>query len=391
MVEDGIRAGGKAQLEGKTEGEVTTIAIPVENLVSLPVRVPGGDLAVAEGVAMTELEDLGVETPLKGDKIVHAGYLTRSLSDADPQLGWGFGLSAPPPFPEGNEIRYCPSPLLLPLPGDGVSIWKEFGRLVAAWMSGGHLVHCSPLTSCRLDRDLVLEVFTITQSLRDDGHFDLPLPVCFFGFDAEKTDSDFVRCAEEVAGTVCEFAEDLEPRLPGEVLPVILPTALAARLAARRRLGLAMIGIGSVFALLLMVLLALAGSTWWRKGRLDAREATLRDGAEDVQRVRLARERWQTMAGALEPDSFPIELLHQCVLLMPESGVRLTQFECGGGKLIVSGVATSARQALAYRDQFDRAGPLGVFRWTLPSPDILRDGQASFRAEGKSIYATDDF
>ena len=96
------------------------------------------------------------------------------------------------------------------------------------------------------------------------------------------------------------------------------------------------------------------------------------------------------MAGALEPEEFPIELLYQCVLLMPESGVRLTDFEFGNGKLAVSGVATTARQALAYRDQFDREGPLAVFRWKLPVPNILRDGQASFRAEGENVYANDD-
>jgi hypothetical protein len=390
---DGMQAGELVQLDARGDCQELIIALPVESLVSLPVCVPGGDAVVAEGVALTEMEDLGVESPLKGnDGISHAGYVPGSSPGADPQRGWGFALTKAPPLPEGAEIRYCPSVALLPLPDEGIAIWGEGGRLVSAWTFDGHLVHCSPLTSSRLDQDLAMEILTITASLEADGHIDGASGLYLFGLDAQGgSDGEFLQAVERGLGRAPECAEALQPRLPEKALPAIVPTGLAARLVARRRAARVMTTIGSVFALLTIVLVALCAATWWRAGRLDEREAALQAGAGDVQRIRFARERWQSMAGALEPESFPIELLHQCVLLMPESGVRLTRFECGGGRLTVSGVATNARQALAYRDQFDRDGPLGVFRWTLPSPDILRDGQASFRAEGKSIYATDDY
>ena len=391
VVDEEIRDLGEAMPDENTGSDSITIAIPVSQLISLPVLVPVDDRTVAEGVAMTELEDLGTRTPLTGSQISHAGYIPYSQNGTDPQRGWGYGLTVVPALPEGEDIHYAPSPLLLELPEDGVAIWKEFGQLVAAWTSEGHLRHCSPLSSGRPDSNLAHEIITITRRLSEDGHLGCWPMIRLFGSEvADEADADFSRIITEATENAPAFKEALRPCFPTDPLPPIVPEALAARLAARRRISTILLATSSFLVVLILGLLFLAGATRLSEARLNDRQAWLNENALDVERIRSTRERWQSMAGALEPEEFPIELLYQCVLLMPESGVRLTDFEFGNGKLAVSGVATTARQALAYRDQFDREGPLAVFRWKLPVPNILRDGQASFRAEGENVYANDD-
>ena len=131
VVDEEIRDLGEAMPDENTGSDSITIAIPVSQLISLPVLVPVDDRTVAEGVAMTELEDLGTRTPLTGSQISHAGYIPYSQNGTDPQRGWGYGLTVVPALPEGEDIHYAPSPPV-------ARASRRWGRdLERIWPAGG--------------------------------------------------------------------------------------------------------------------------------------------------------------------------------------------------------------------------------------------------------------
>ncbi len=277
-----------------------------------------------------------------------------------------------------ETARHEPSVCMLPLPADGIAVWKEFGRFVAAFTRGPELVHAAVLTAREPDADAACEVRDLFAALHAHGFLTSPQNIQIW-----------TACGTDFAPQLACLFEDAEvvkaprpaPRPPA-VASRLLPAQVAQARQARRRRH-RQIGIFTAAAMLYVLFF---GAWWlrlqWRESRCSREEAVLASSQPEVERVRQAQERWLDLEAALDPDLYPVELFHQVVTLLPPEGIRLTEFQIEDDRLVLSGEATTVNHALGFKDRLAACEPLQRYVWNFPVPRILEDSRADFRAEG---------
>ena len=102
----------------------------------------------------------------------------------------------------------------------------------------------------------------------------------------------------------------------------------------------------------------------------------------DATRIQQIQSVWGALKDSVEPDSYPWEIFHQCAVLLPAHGVRLTHFEVNGPRLVVRGEASTTAHAIQYRNALLNAPTLAGYQWESPKPEILPDNRAKFQAFG---------
>lgn len=275
--------------------------------------------------------------------------------------------------------RFEPSARLLPLPANALCVWTELGRHVAAFTHGAELLHVGVLTSRRLDADAAFELRDMHAALQAYGLVETIQAVHVW----TDSEGDFVpqlACLCETA-SVCK-----EPR-PAPTLPArqsgMLPAAMAlARLRQQQRRQRMLLAAAAA-----MTCLCFFGAWWaslsWREAAVNRAEAALAAIQPEVDAVREAQQHWLEMESAIMPDQYPVELFHQLQLLLPDEGIRLTEFQTDAERLVVGGEATSVNHALLFKDKLAASGPLQRYNWNFPVPRIRdEDSRAEFRAEG---------
>lgn len=281
---------------------------------------------------------------------------------------------------QGVHGQFEPSASLLPLPAQGIAIWKELGRHVVAFTREARLLHLTVLTARALDVDAAFEVRDVFTALQAHG-FLLPADVAAIHV-WTRCETDFVpqlACLFQDASVLRETRPDPRPpATPGGLLP--LEVALRRRQQKRRHSQLL------ILAAAALVYFCFFGSWWlrlqWRESRLNQADVAMGNSQPEIDLVREAQNRWQEMEAAINPDLYPVELFHQVVSLLPEEGIRLKEFQVNGGRLTVSGEATTVNHALAFKGQLAACRPLQRYEWNFPVPVIRDDNRAEFRAEG---------
>jgi hypothetical protein len=181
-----------------------------------------------------------------------------------------------------------------------------------------------------------------------------------------------------------EVMEQLIPQDPGfEISRTLVPPTAAAyrkRVRDQARLrgfvlfSLAVMGVGGFF----MVQPALA-----KQKELNARVAAIDQIEPELQRLRSARESWNLLQPALNPNRYPQELLLRCVNEVPNEGVRVTQFESGPNSILLVGEASTPQEAISFQNRLKVNVKLMGAVWDTPSPAIQGDGRASFQVQAK--------
>lgn len=270
---------------------------------------------------------------------------------------------------------------LLPLPTDGIAIWKEMGRHVVAVTRGGELLHLTLLAAPVLDAEAVVELRDVMLSL--DAHEFL---------DRVATVRVWTECdAAFVSGVSSIFdCPDVvkEPR-PAPVVPRkwagLVPMEVAMQRAeARRRMRLVQIGV-ALAAVFVVVFASWAFLLFQRESSLAAEEKQIRDVAPQVLEVQEAKDAWIAMEQAVSPDLYPMELYHQVVSLLPAAGLKLNEFQIDDTKLTVRGEASDTEKAFNFRDQLTNNPALSRYEWNFPVPKSLDGTRVQFDAVG--IYA----
>jgi hypothetical protein len=302
------------------------------------------------------------------DKHILVG--TMAICEELPQVDWAQAAAFE---------QYEPSARLLPLPSDGLAIWKELGRLVVAITSRKELLHVAVLTSRSLDAEAALEIRDLCQALI--AH-EFPVPVENVRV-WTACDADFV---PQMACLFEKAAFQKEPR-PDPVLPRETGRLVPAQVAAIRREKQAQVKKLLVYAAVAAVYVIFFGAWWaglkWRESKLDAVAARLAAEQPEIEIVREAQQNWLDMEPAINPDLYPVEIFHQIVSLLPPEGIRLKEFQMDGDKIVVGGEATSVNHALGFKDKLAACKPLQRYVWNFPVPRIRDDdNRAEFRAIG---------
>jgi Tfp pilus assembly protein PilN len=105
--------------------------------------------------------------------------------------------------------------------------------------------------------------------------------------------------------------------------------------------------------------------------------------------ARLAHEdstRWKTLRAAVDPGTYPLDLLAAVAAPTQEGKVRLTSFLMENGRLQVSGEATDVTQAYAFIEALRKSPPLREYDWTAGQPQLA--GKNSVKYDMEATRAT---
>jgi len=341
----------------------------------------GVDAARREAAAQLELEAAGFagETAEAHDfELFPLGNDSRDLPAA------AFVQVAPLPetvLDEGRDARFAPSVAFHKLNPGELLIWREDGQLVLAVPhESGQPLHCQALAARHLDDDAAAEIRCVLASL-DLAALMPPVQSVAVVLSDGETDESLAAFEAELDLPVVARRETA-PVLPGQTSRLIPSQIVRERAERQHRRLVAMGALAFVF-----VLVAALGAFAVRVGLRDralAAETARLDGLEpELAAIRDAREAWEDMRTAVNPEHYPVEALYQLVSLLPPEGIRLTRFEVREDGMVLDGEASSLGHGIEFRDKLVGADAFKHWRWDFPQPTNLPDGRATFRAEAR--------
>jgi hypothetical protein len=114
--------------------------------------------------------------------------------------------------------------------------------------------------------------------------------------------------------------------------------------------------------------------------RLDRR---LEKDRPRIEFVKATEKRWKSLAPAIDPHYYPIEVLMHLFESLPSPDVRITTYNQSARQVSVDGEASSAALAYQFADKVKKNPELRTFQFDMAAPRILPNDHAQFRLEGK--------
>jgi len=365
--------------EALPKKSLRVIALPSLSLFSWPLWIAeegeSRDLVKME-LAGRHLLKRGMEEGLTAIPILQLGERRLVLAVATEE-----------PFPEEmmpdnwkNAARFEISARLRgPEAKPDMILWQEQGVIQAAYYRDGQTVwfcavrpgHCGSTlrrASVRLLSEGIL------------GH--LPSTILLQGVSLEAR----LLLTKELAtnfpqASISTPQEVTPPSLPPTPIDLTPTGARQERLFKQRSERL--LSIGSVAALLYLLLLA------WGSGDLLIRQAALKRIRREIAGIeapalqaKQESERWNALRPAVDPSTYPLDLL-AAVSAPTEGGkVRLTNFNLEHDHLLISGEATDVTQAYAFIEQLKKNPLLQEYDWTSGQPQLAGKNSVKFDMEG---------
>ncbi|MCE9588694.1 MAG: hypothetical protein K8R57_10320 [Verrucomicrobia bacterium] len=175
--------------------------------------------------------------------------------------------------------------------------------------------------------------------------------------------------------------EDTPPSLPSTPIDLTPTGARQERLLKEHSDRL--LSIGSVAAILYLLLLA------WGSGDLLIRQSALKRIRREVVGIaapalqaKQESERWNALRPAVDPSTYPLDLLAAAAAPTEGGKVRLTNFNLDHGHLLISGEATDVTQAYAFIEQLKKNPLLQEYDWTSGQPQLAGKNSVKFDMEG---------
>ena len=365
--------------EALPKKSLRVMALPSLSLFSWPLWI------AAEG----ESRDL-VKMELAGRHLLKRGMEEGLTAIPILQLGERrlvLAVATEEPFPEEmmpdnwkNAARFEISARLRgPEAKPDMILWQEQGVIQAAYYRDGQTVwfcavrpgHCGSTlrrASVRLLSEGIL------------GH--LPSTILLQGISLEAR----LLLTKELAtnfpqASISAPQEVTPPSLPPTPIDLTPTGARQERLFKQRSERL--LSIGSVAALLYLLLLA------WGSGDLLIRQAALKRIRREIAGIeapalqaKQESERWNALRPAVDPSTYPLDLL-AAVSAPTEGGkVRLTNFNLEHDHLLISGEATDVTQAYAFIEQLKKNPLLQEYDWTSGQPQLAGKNSVKFDMEG---------
>lgn len=304
-------------------------------------------------------------------------------------------IASEEPFPEESMLpgwressRFqFPCNVLGDMRGHDLLLWQEWGNLRMAFYREG-----KPVWFCGLgERDAGGGVQRSALRLLSEKVIEhLPLSIAIHGMPPGSSDL----CSRQLQHVFprarihsdAGINESGNPVLPQPLPPdtsVDIPPAEAV--AERQRKGrLRRILNVAAAALILYILLILWGAgdllirrMAWNRLRLEA--ASL---SEPALLAKGQSERWNSSRPAVDPSTFPLDLLSVAAIPTEGGKVRLTGFTLDQDHLQISGEATDVTQAYAFIEQLKKNPLLQEYDWTAGQPQLAGKNSVRFEMDG---------
>jgi hypothetical protein len=267
-------------------------------------------------------------------------------------------------------------------------LWREWGKLQLAFFRDGN-----PVWFCGVrEEDLAGLARRVSLRLRSDGVLDRsPRAIGITGLPSglSRIHGEQLCAVFPGATIVADHSREgmIPPALPPE--PFDLPPSpvrgTRARLEQRRKRNL----LASAVALLYLILLL------WGGGDLLIRRHALGKIRQEVSNLKKPTveaqaefQRWKILRRAVDPDTYPLDLLSAVAAPTAGGKVRITQFSLEPGRLQISGEATDVTEAYSFIEQLKKMPLLQQYDWNAGQPQLAGKNSVKFEMEGTQTDAT---
>ena len=349
------------------------LALPASSLWVLPAWMKGTQAHLRD-MALLHLERLGVKTPQHAESLC-----VDSLTEQEGSLLARVVALKDVPTPLA-DFRILPdecrlSASCLPLPSNSLTVWRELGRLVVAITIGPRLAYFSPLSAATLDHSGLAELNNICLQLTFQRVLSTLSGIVLWIEDGD------IEHIQKVTGVPVLREDRPSPQIaavsktglmPGDVIA----TRQAAEAAARTRL-MVLGGAFVISALVAAFMVVMSVATNER----DALREQVAEITPRAAKVANHKDAWQEVATAVDPNSYPMELLLRCMEPKASDEITLTSFECTQDTILLRGRAKEISPALKYSEELKQTDSL-AFTWEASTPRIESDNSATFEMKG---------
>ncbi len=353
-----------SELTGFPAGDVILL-FPVKAITTVPLKVPTEDEAMFADLATLHIERIGLRPdPLAGQLTDHfviarendsatiVSLLLRPPTDAD--------------IPSRGPKEFDISSRALPLTGDAIGLWKEFGRWVFAISKDGHLLYSQATTSSShspddsVIRDIRLALIQLSlQHIASD-----PTKILVW------TAAEGVSSAEltEAFHLPVEISPRPTPVLPSPRSKLLPADVRAARRAAQRRRTITL-GLAAAAVLYLGVIAWFSFGLWKdsseTKKLLQQAEATAPEAAAYTKHL----AKWEELSEAIEVEKSPVDILSRIARNIPlNSNLRLRTAEISANEIKLVGEAPQSPAVNQFSLRLNQSNELAGFTWQTPEP-----------------------
>ena len=369
---------------GIPPGELT-MAFPVRDVSALPFRAPTADEALLSDLAEMHLERMGVRPG------INAGVLSdvfKIAARGEESLAVPVVLAPPV---EGDLPRKSPqhfdvSARCLPLPADGLVIWRELDRWVFALAVEGQALEFEALAINQLGEEAGREIRITLMQLELQGVIESLPGHCTVWVGEEEASPDTEQLAALGTGIGLDEAASVEAR-PEPVFPVrssqLLPADIRAeRMAKRQKQRVVMASAAALLVYLGLIAFLLVGLARAKSKSQRAEEefVPFSDVYADGERH---RQKWKELQPVVAQNHSTVELLYYCMKARGgEKGVRLDRADIINQldddhnpvrSIRLQGSTDELGQATAFDEALKRERGLSDYRWTTPPPQAKGD------------------
>jgi hypothetical protein len=351
-------------------GDITML-FPAKSLTAVPMRVNSEDDALFPDLAALHAERLGLRPDPMAGQLTDVFVIAREAENTSLVavfLRSPVDGDLPNRGPKGFDI----SARAIPVSGDVLAIWQEFGRWVFATYQQGKLVYCqaTSVDSEQPDESLVRE---IRMSLMQLGMQGLEVQPARIRIWSGRGNIDTSALTSAFSAQV-EVSARPAPVLPAPLSKLLPADVRAARRAAQRRLNVTL-----AIAAVVLVYLGIIG--WFGYGLWKAKSETDRlivqtravapDGAEYTEHV----AKWSELAHVIDLANSPVDILSRiAACIPPNSGLRLKTADISATEIKLIGEAPQLQAVNTFSLKLSKAPDLANFTWQTPEPNQSNRG-----------------
>lgn len=369
--------GGEFTTEGGSfgkEAQRRVLALPATHFWVLPAWLKG-DGEHLRSMALLHLERMGVKTneneasvQVRSIATKEGAHLARIIALKDESVPLRDTSRLP------DEVTH--HALCYPLVQNSITLFRELGRLVVAITSGSQLIYCTPLSSMRLDDHALAELNNICLQLGFQGVLGRLESLVLW---IEDGDIGKIQRATGLTPYRCDMPA---PTLSERGSSLLMPEELVferERQGTRSRTRFLALCFGAAAAAAIALVATLTALALQERNMLRAKVADLMPRASRVMEHKRA---WLEAAPAVDPSTWPQQVLLQCMEPNSSKEASITHWEWTPDKLSLIGRMPSASLALEYTQALKTSEALERFALDGPPPVIASDQSATFEMKG---------
>lgn len=356
------------------EAQRRVLALPAAHFWLLPAWLKG-EPEHLRSMALLHLERMGVksgedEASVQVLKIQgkEGAYLTRILALKDQPVP----LTDTARLPDEVTLHA----LCYPLVQSSITVFRELGRLVVAITSGAQLIYCTPLSANRLDGNALAELNNICLQLGFQGVLGRLESIVLW------IDEGDTAQIQRVTGLTAYRCDMPAPTMPERGSSLLMPQDLTAERQSQSRRSktrLIALSVGAAIAAAIALVATMTSLALQERNMLREKVAELTPRSS---RVMDHKKAWQETAPAVDPTTWPQQLLLHCMEPRSSKEASITHWEWTPDRLSIRGRMPDASLALQYTKETSEIEALSVFAWEIPAPVIASDNSATFEMKG---------